>query len=68
MAQQPRLKVYGRFNMISIISVINNRPHGRSIAPGDDITNEPKAVKTTCLKAWTDEVKEAYQAHLESAL
>ncbi len=32
-----------------------------------DISNDPPGVKTACLEAWTDEVIEAYQAHLEES-
>ena len=42
--------------------------HRRTLAPTDDISTEPQAIQDACDKAWTPEVVEAYQDHLESAV
>jgi len=69
-------KIYpvGKFKIIQIIGEIDGKPTARCIAPltskGEPtpLKDEPPAVKTACLKAWTDEVKEAYQAHMEEVI
>jgi len=60
---------------IYVLNVVEGKNRRYTIAPLDrktkeptDISNEPPEVKTACLKAWTPEVIEAYQTHLESAV
>jgi len=54
--------------IVCLISKVDGVPHRRTLAPGDDISTEPPEVQAKCTEAWTDDVKEAYKAHLESAV
>ena len=36
------------------------------VAPGDDVSNESTEVQAICSAVHTDEIKAAYQAHLET--
>ena len=63
-----KINRFGKF-YIGVLEDLENKPnHRRTIAPIDDISTEPPEVQTACAEAWTPEVIEAYQAHLESAV
>jgi len=62
----------GYFIHVKTVGEGSNRRY--TLAPQDpqgnpaDLTAETPEVKAACLEAWTDEVKEAYQAHMEASI
>ena len=45
---------------------LNRSFHRHVLHPTDDITGESSEVQAICNAVWTDELKAAYQAHLDS--
>ena len=41
--------------------------HRHVVAPGDDISNESAEVQAVCNAVWTQEVKDAYAAHVAAS-
>jgi len=61
------IEFVSEFKICQIRENTDGKFHRRTIKSNTDISSEPPAVKNACLKAWTDEVKEAYRAHQESS-
>jgi len=40
--------------------------HRKTLAPTDDITGEDSDIQAICNAVWTEEIKSAYQNHLDS--
>ena len=59
----------GNRGEFSVCEDLDGKPnHRRTLSPGSDISTEPPEVQAACEEAWTPEVVEAYQAHLEIAV
>ena len=66
MATLETVKIVGIFKHADIRESVDGVIHYRTLSPGSDISTEPPEVQAKCTEAWTPEVIEAYQTHLEA--
>jgi phage host-nuclease inhibitor protein Gam len=70
---QDKIEIVGDFKMVQVRTAtvikrdgeeISRSFHRHVVSPGDDITNESTEVQAICNAVHTQEIKDAYAAHL----
>lgn len=70
-----KIEIVGDFKMVQVRTatrivedgnVISSSFHRHIVAPSDDTSNEDAQVQAICASVHTQEVRDAYQAHLDA--
>jgi hypothetical protein len=70
-----KIEIVGDYKMVQVRTAtvieedgveLSRSYHRHVVAPGDDTSGETAEVQAICASVHTDEVKAAYQAHLEA--
>lgn len=73
--EEDKIEVVGTFKHVHVRTAtvierggneISRTYHRHVLSPNDDITDQSSEVQAICNLAWTQEIKDAYAAHLAS--
>ena len=72
---EDKIEIVGDYKMVQVRTAtiierdgleISRSFHRHVVAPGDDISGESAEVQAVCNAVWTQEIKNAYAAHVAS--
>lgn len=72
---EDKIEIVGDYKMVQVRTAtiierdgveISRSFHRHVVAPGDDISGESAEVQAVCNAVWTQDVKDAYAAHVAS--